>query len=114
MTAIGAKRERIKFYRPTRAPDAHGGTPPTWSFVREVWGGIRKLSDAAAMTAGALRGNVSHSVTVRYRNDIKPGWRVLVDQGEAQFDGVVIDLSPEDNRRRGLTLTVRSLQGAPP
>jgi len=64
-------RHRIVLQRPDNTINSFGEPVPGWTEVATVWAEVRPLSGREAEIAKSLRGNVSHSVTLRF----DPAWR---------------------------------------
>ena len=84
-------------------PDGFGGRLTTLAPKGAIWGSPRTLRGRESTRAAQLDEVVDHAVTVRFRADIRPGWRLR--RGARSFD--VIAVYDPDERRRYLVLETR-------
>ena len=84
-------------------PDGFGGRVTTFAAKGAIWGAPRTVRGREALRAAQLDEVVDHTVTVRFRADIRPGWRLR--RGARSFD--VVALYDPDERRRYLVLETR-------
>lgn len=73
----GDLRHRITLQRPAAGPDALGQMVPTWQTVDEVWGWVRQQQGREWLAADSAQASGKASVRIRWRNDVRPDWRVL-------------------------------------
>jgi SPP1 family predicted phage head-tail adaptor len=69
-TNIGELRQQVKLQSYTTVSDGMGGSYGTWSDVSTTWADIRPLSGNEILEFGAIHGNVSHRVVLRYQANI--------------------------------------------
>ncbi len=74
---IGALSRRVTLERPDRTPDAGGGASTVWTPVATVWARVSSEPRRDREVADDLAARVEHTVVVRWRSDVEPGWRVL-------------------------------------
>ena len=74
---ISAMRARVRLERPTRTPDAMGGAALGWANEGDVWAEVAALSasESAAFDATPMRASLT--LTIRRRDDVRAGWRVI-------------------------------------
>lgn len=84
-------------------PDGFGGHFTTFVPKGAVWGAPRAVRGRESLRAAQIDEVVDHAVTVRFRPDIRPGWRLR--RGARTFD--VVALHDPDERRRYLVLETR-------
>ncbi|HRD77081.1 MAG TPA: phage head closure protein, partial [Hyphomicrobiaceae bacterium] len=95
--AIRLLRHRLDIQAPVRTPDGGGGATETWSSTATVWAAIRPTGAGEPIVADAHRGEVSHEIWIRFRNDVLPGMRFA--QGSRVFEIVgVIDVGERHRR----------------
>ena len=78
MIPAGKLRHRVTLQSkgtPTR--DAMGGEVITWTDVATVWAEVAALSGRALIAAQQAQSEITTRITIRYRADIRPDWRVL-------------------------------------
>lgn len=95
----GRLDRRATLQRPVEARGAAGDSLITYETVAEVWAGKRDLRGREVLAAGATLAEAETFITIRWRSDLRPAWRVLLD-GRA-FD---IQHAAEIGRREGLEL----------
>lgn len=98
---IGKLRDRVLIQSPVRTPDGQGGFVLTWQDVDTVWATVRQLAGREYLLAQQLGTALSHEVSMRYRADVVPSWRLI-------HDGRVLDVhsiaNPDGRRRETLVL----------
>lgn len=95
----GSLRDRLTLERPQYSPDGAGGRVETWVSVASVWGQVIAKSGSESVDAGRFSGSVSHEVTLRYRDDVKPTMRLVY--GAKIFE--IIGVLNQTNRKDWLT-----------
>jgi len=76
--------------------DGQGGVVEDWQVVASLWGRIEPLRARARETAGAAAAEVTHRVTIRYREDVSHAMR-FVHRGRPLLIRTVSD--PDETRR---------------
>jgi len=74
----GELRHRVKLQSVARTSDGAGGFTEAWSDDAEVWAKVEPLQGTQYVLADALRNEVTHRVTIRYRAGVTPRQRVLL------------------------------------
>lgn len=96
----GPLDRRVTLQQPVRGTrSAAGDTPITYSTVATVWASKRDIRGREALAGGAPLAEVETMISIRYRSDIRPSWRVVLDG--RNYDIVAI---AELGRRDGLEL----------
>lgn len=72
----GELSDRIKIQKATRTEDAAGGGSNVWADFATLWSKVEPLEGREFFTAQQFSSQVSHRVTVRYREDIDATMRV--------------------------------------
>lgn len=80
----------LTFQRAQRPPDGMGGTLETWQDAFTDWGSVRGLGAAERIRAMQAGAESTHRIEVRYREDVRPGMRV-VRYGEVYEIGAPVD-----------------------
>ncbi|MCM2291900.1 phage head closure protein [Allorhizobium sp. BGMRC 0089] len=96
----GAMTARLQLQKPVETADGEGGVTRSWETLTTVWGRVTPLTtryDAEGETEIAY---VSQAVTIRYREDVARGQRLLLGARSL----TVRALSDPDGRRRFLVL----------
>jgi SPP1 family predicted phage head-tail adaptor len=91
---IGDLNKRVVLQRATSVADGMGGTTDTWTDQSEVWAAIWPTSASELVAANATTMVITHRVRIRYRDDIRPTWRVRY--GERYF-AIVSVVNPNEN-----------------
>lgn len=63
----GKLRKRIKLQSRPAAVDGFGSPSTAWSDVATVWGELLPMSGRALLAAQAVKSELSHEITLRYR-----------------------------------------------
>lgn len=78
MTAAGQLRTRGQLQRPQETSDGMGGTTVQWVDVATLWMALVAGTGREFWNVQHAQPTASHSITLRYRADVRPTWRVLV------------------------------------
>lgn len=97
---IGDVSRRIALERPDREEDAGGGAEVVWVPVAVVWASIRSSASGEEIASDDFAARVSHELRLRWRDDVRPGWRVLHGGRELRVRAAV----DRDGARRWLHL----------
>jgi len=73
---IADYNKRIVLQKPRVARTAQGGYTTTWSTVDTVWARILPVSAKESRETDKETMTISHTVSIRYRRDIRPTWRL--------------------------------------
>jgi SPP1 family predicted phage head-tail adaptor len=78
---VGTLNSRVTIQKPVRTPGP-GGTQIDggWEDVATVWANVRGLSGREYIQAQQAQSIISHQVTIRYRSDVSPHYRLICDQ----------------------------------
>ena len=96
----GLFRHRVVIETAAVAPDGAGGETVTWQVLATTWALIEPAVAGERIVAGRLSGVVTHAITLRFREDVTGGMRVLY--GGRRYR-VLVAHDP-DARRRYLVL----------
>jgi SPP1 family predicted phage head-tail adaptor len=72
----GWLRHRVSVERPTDTGDGAGGEAVTWSTLAELWARIEPVTAKEEAVAGHMAGVLTHTITLRWRDDITGTMRV--------------------------------------
>ena len=99
MIEAGRLDRRATLQSPAPTRGTAGDTIPGWTTVATVWAGKRDVRGREFLAAGATQAEMETVITIRWRSDLTPGWRV-------QMDGRTYDIqgAAEIGRREGLEL----------
>lgn len=76
---IGIMNHRIDLHRLDTTPDAMGGRKPEWKKDSTVWAEFKKPAVAVVAQNGAVVSEMTREISIRYRKDVRRGWRVIYD-----------------------------------
>jgi SPP1 family predicted phage head-tail adaptor len=93
---IGALKRRVRLDRPDRTGDAGGGAAVVWTPVATVWARVASSPAGESESADDLASRVRHEVELRWRSDVRPGWRVVLGGKTLRVRAVV---DPDQGRR---------------
>jgi SPP1 family predicted phage head-tail adaptor len=102
---IGAMRQRISLQAAVEVPDGAGGVARTYAGVATLWAAFEPLAAGVNLTGEAPGNRTAHRVTLRWRDDVTTGHRVVA--GARTFE--IRSLFDPDGRKRVLVLTVESV-----
>ncbi|AXS39962.1 phage head closure protein [Breoghania sp. L-A4] len=80
---IADLRARVALQAPQESDDGSGGVTVAWADVATVWAFVEPQSAREQAVSGHLDGVVTHAVILRYRDDVRGGWRIV--SGEQIF-----------------------------
>lgn len=100
MMNVGQLRHRVTIQQLTRVEDEGGGYAEVWTEVATVWAAIKPLRGNERYEAQQVQSTLTHKVTIRYREGIKPQMR-LTYKGRIFDIESVIDI---EERHRWLEL----------
>ncbi|MEL6373423.1 MAG: phage head closure protein [Pseudomonadota bacterium] len=83
--AIGDLRHRVAIEHVVRTGDGAGGAQERWAVLGLVWASVEPTRGDEELRADALSGDVSHVVTIRYRDDVLPAMRFTFDGRELEI-----------------------------
>ena len=96
----GKLRHRTTIQQLVNTDDGAGGSIETWQNVATVWAAIEPLRGNERYTAQQVQSTLSHKVTIRYHEGVKPQMR-LTYKGRIFDIEAVIDI---EERHRWLEL----------
>lgn len=96
---IGALRHRVRLEAPSRAPSEGGGATVTWEPVATLWAEVAPLSGQEVFEAHALASVAKFEVRTRYRADVNPEMRFVVDERVLE----ILAVRDIEGRRRWLS-----------
>ncbi|WP_338722959.1 phage head closure protein [Devosia sp. XK-2] len=75
--AIGTLTDRVQLKRRETSSDGVGGHERLYVPVTHLWARVRSLSGRQGTNADGRVVAISHSVVLRFRNDVSPGDRIV-------------------------------------
>lgn len=98
-SVIGPLRHRVTIERPERTTEDGGGASIVWLPVASVFARIEAAGGREIALSDGLTGRVTHKVLIRWRADIEPQMRLVVDSRRLDIRAAL----DTDGRRRWLT-----------
>ena len=74
---IGTLTDRVQLKRREMTNEDEGGHVALFVPVTNLWARVRSLTGRQGTSADGRAVEISHSVVVRFRNDVKPGDRMV-------------------------------------
>ncbi|MDD5353021.1 MAG: phage head closure protein [Candidatus Omnitrophica bacterium] len=66
----------MKLQHATYAQDSSGSTTETWTDIASIWAKIQPLSGRLLDVAKQAQSEVTHEITIRYRENVTPDKRI--------------------------------------
>ena len=92
----GKLRHRLDILEMHETPDGCGGTTVSWVSVGQTWAAIQTHRNLVRVEAQQKTEVASQQIVIRFRGDIRPGWRL---QSSTQTYQVVTVHSPDEMQR---------------
>lgn len=108
MTVIGEMRKRIELQAPVDTIDAYGQASRSWATYATVYASVVPSSGQENTIAEAMQVQQTHTITIRYRNDVLATHRALFGSRHFNFQFV----RNIDERNRWLEITATERTGA--
>lgn len=83
----GQLRHRILIRENTPSVDAYGERSESWGDVEEVWARVEPISGSEFLRADRTTANVTHRITMRYRDDLGTGDTEMSPRYQLTYDG---------------------------
>jgi len=77
MIPAGRLNQQVTLQSNTALLSAEGESTVTWSDIDVVWASVTGLSQKERILRDSNQTLQTNRVTIRYRDDVMPGWRVL-------------------------------------
>ena len=74
---LGTLTDRVTLQRKVTTDEPEGGEVAVFTTLSTVWARVRQLTARQAYAGDARGQNVTHSVVLRFRTDLKPGDRIV-------------------------------------
>ena len=88
----GKLRHRITLQKPVKVQDPETGSVENiWQDLAQLWAEVSPLSAREFVSARAMQNAVTTRITVRYRQDIEPKYRILFRGKIFNIEGVLSD-----------------------
>jgi SPP1 family predicted phage head-tail adaptor len=101
MPALGTLRERVELMRKDQIIEGAGGHADSYVSIGTVWARVRSLKGALSAFGDGRNAKISHMIVMRFRDDLKPGDRVIYRTREFEI------LSADDLNGRRAYLSCR-------
>jgi SPP1 family predicted phage head-tail adaptor len=85
--------KRVSLQRPTKASNGMGGFVVTWSTVDTIWARVLPTSAKEARQSEKETMEISHTITIRFRRDVRGSWRIKMKNRYFAIVGIV---NPEE------------------
>ena len=86
---IADLKHRITIQKPARVSNGMGGFAVTWTNVATVWARILPVSAKEARESEREAMTISHTVSIRWRSDLRPTWRLKHKTAYLSIVGIV-------------------------
>ncbi len=107
MIGAGRRRKLVTIQEPVEGiQDAFGQPAVTWRTVCQPWAAIEPFSGAERFTAGQVRAEVTHRLTILYRTGITPRCRITFDGRMLQIATII---NPEERDKELELLCVEAV-----
>lgn len=73
---IGRLDTRLVLEASVDTPDGGGGSIGGWAAIGEIWASVAPVTGGERFVSDALRAQVSHRITIRYRADVTTALRL--------------------------------------
>ncbi|MCG8442228.1 MAG: phage head closure protein [Caulobacterales bacterium] len=73
---VGALMRRVTLLQPSRTEDGGGGAQIAFQPVATVWAEIASAAGGEEAELDDLTARVTHTMRIRWRADVRAGWRV--------------------------------------
>lgn len=104
MLAAGKLRRQVTLQQPTRTPNGAGGFTKGWTDVETVFAEVIALRGDEALQQQVLNSVQLWKVTIRFRTDIDPTWRLLFEGREMN----IRSCEDIDGSREALVMTAQT------
>lgn len=75
--AVGTLTDRVQLRRREMLPESEGGHAALFVPTASVWARVRSLAGRQGASTDGRAVSVSHTVVLRFRNDVAPGDRIV-------------------------------------
>ena len=86
--ALGSLSDRVQLKRREFSGESEGGFSAVFVPVATVWARVRTLAGRSGVSADGRAVSISHVVVLRFRNDLKPGDRLICRDQALEVIGV--------------------------
>lgn len=88
--AAGKRRHKVTFESQTTTKNAtNGENTSVWKYEAQAWVAIEPVSAREVAIAKSFSARTSHKITILYRRDILPTWRVKYGSRIFTIDGII-------------------------
>lgn len=89
--AAGKLNHRVELWSQNTTQDVNGNPVFVWSPQGSVWAEVVPLSAREFVSAAAMQSKVVARITLRYRSDIQPTWKIRFRSIWYNIEGVLPD-----------------------
>lgn len=107
-TDIGALRQRVRLEKRSHSPNTFGEEEIAYTPVDTVWCRVAQTRGREFATADHVASETSVRIRIRYRNDVAPDWRAVVEGDPERTYDIRAVLDPS-GRREELDLLCREV-----
>lgn len=103
----GTLRHRGRLEKPPATLTSRGqrDRSAAWTYVAEIYFGKRTVAAGEVIRGRQVHAEATHRLTIRYRDDVTPQWRIVEDNRTYELLSVI----DPDDRKRTLELDVKEL-----
>lgn len=88
----GKLRHRITLQKPVKVQNPETGSVENiWQDLAQLWAEVSPLSAREFVAAQAMQNAVTTRITIRYRQDIEPKYRILFRGKTFNIEGILSD-----------------------
>ncbi len=87
--SVGELRNRIFFQQAITTDDGYGGKVATWINCGEAWAKVEPLTGREYFYAHQIQAEVTHRVTIRFRQDLNEEMRVSAGGRTLEIESIV-------------------------
>ncbi|MDD9910839.1 MAG: phage head closure protein [Ahrensia sp.] len=98
----GALNWRMRLEQPVETADGFGALQTAWTEIGDVWAAMKPVDARFRQIADQTSEVQSHAITIRFRDDVSSGWRMILNQRVFEID-VVFD--PDERARYLICMT---------
>lgn len=102
----GRLDRRITLQRPARVRGEDGSWVDTWEDVATVWATVADLTAKERVGAPQVFSALAARMTIRYREDVRPEWRIVYEGRPWRISGI-----REFGRREGVEIFAEQTEG---
>ena len=90
--SAGKLNKKISLQRITRTPDGGGGYTESWTEYAKTWAHVKPKTGNEIFSGMQLEANITHDIMIRYRSDILPNDKIVLETSRELNIRSIIDL----------------------